>query len=245
MELKIMLSRNLFNSILIISVCWALSAQAAPQETASSPQEGIDDQPVRLPAVESSSLPGDAGFVVDGAQVEDRRSALVRWWNYQAKPHLQASHWGYPEFFEEMPWGSSVRAHQCAQIASGLQNRLMLYQYDFHEGSVLLNRQGQLRLRDLAAAYPHWSHHRLVIESTPDHPQLAIARRNHVMKWLHDHDVPARVEVGSPSGLLPFGDELILTNKNLLRQLQTGGMPMSTGGGRSGGGSGIQTSQPN
>jgi hypothetical protein len=233
------------DSILIISVCWALSAQAAPQETASSPQEGIDHQPVRLPAVESSSLPEGAGLVVDGAEVEDRRSALVRWWNYQAKPRLQASHWGYPEFFEEMPWGSSVRAHQCAQIASGLENRLVLYQYDFHEGSVTLNRTGQLRLRDLAAAYPHWSHHRLVIESTPDNPPLAIARRNHVMALLHDHDVPARVEVDSPSGLLPSGDELILTNKNLLRQLQTGGTPISPGGGRSGGGSGIQTSQSN
>jgi hypothetical protein len=94
-----MSSRNAFGSILIIAVCWALSAQAAPPETASSLHEGTDDPPVRLPAVEPSSLPEDAGVVADGTEVEARRSALVRWWNYQAKPHLQASHWGYPEFF--------------------------------------------------------------------------------------------------------------------------------------------------
>jgi hypothetical protein len=240
-----MSSRNVLGWILIISVSWVLTTPAAPPEMGARLPEVADYRPVRLPAVEPSYPPGDANWPGDGTELEDRRSALVRWWHYQAKPHLQASHWGYPEFFEEMPLGSSVRAHQCAQIASGLENRLILYQYDFHDGSVFLNRQGQRRLRDLAAAYPHWSHHRLVIESTPDTPQLAIARRNHVMKLLHDQHVPARVEVDVPSVLPPSGDELILTNQNFLRQLQVGGAPLGVDGGPRGSNSGSQNMQPN
>jgi hypothetical protein len=153
----------------------------------------------------------------------DERNALVRWWQDRAKPFMQYTHWGYPEYFEETPFGTSVRAHQRAQISSGWAARLVLYQYDFCDGGVTLNPSGQRRLKDLATGFDCWSHHRLLIEATPDRPQLAAARRNHVTKMLHDSGIPAHVEVGTPTGFMPTGDEALLMNMNLLRQVRSGG----------------------
>jgi hypothetical protein len=213
---------NLLGWILAISVSGVLNAQGTSPPAPGNPPPGSEYQLVRLPVVEPLDPPEYENFAVDDAAVASYRCALTRWWNYRAKPHLQYTHWGYPEFFEEMPLGSSVRAHQCEQIAQGLADRLVLYRYDFHEGSTVLNSQGQRRLSDLAVAFPHWSHLRLVIESTPENPELAIARRNHVVKLLQDRNVPAQVEVGLPHGLGPSGDEVLLMNRNLLRQRRYG-----------------------
>ena len=76
------------------------------------------------------------------------------------------------------------------------------------------------RLKELAAAFSCWSYYPLLIEATPEHPQLAAARRNHVSQLLHDNGVPARVEVGVPTGFMPTGEEALLMNQNLLRQVR-------------------------
>lgn len=160
-----------------------------------------------------------------------RPIVLSRWWHERVKPQKQYSHWGYPEFFEEMPLGSSVRAHMCSQIAMGLKERLVLYRYDFHENSTSLNRSGRQRLNDLAGAFPHWANDRLVIEATPEHPSLAFARRDHVRELLEEHQLPARVEVDVPRIRMLQGEEAILINQHFLRQVQSGSSSMQTGGG--------------
>ncbi|MCU0978844.1 MAG: hypothetical protein MUF25_06715, partial [Pirellulaceae bacterium] len=165
-----------------------------------------------------------------------------RWWQDRAKPLLQYTHWGYPEFFEETPLGASLRAHQRAQISSGYAARLVLYQYDFCDGGVTLNQQGQRRLKDLVTGFDCWAHQRLLIEATPDRPQLAAARQKHVTKMLHDSGIPAQVEVGVPTGFMPMGDEALLMNMNLLRQVRTGGGSISMPSGGGGGGGGGQSS---
>ncbi len=231
-----MYRRFVLYGLLILVVFGTRNTSAAPPEMIWTPtaevgrhsSEPLWEAEVSPPYHYEGTFQGDATF---DRNVIERRSALSRWWHYRAKPHMQYSHWGYPEFFEEMPLGSSVRAHECAQIAMGLKERLVLYQYDFHENSTWLNRQGQQRLNDLAAAFPHWAQYRLVIEATPDYPPLAIARRNHVMHLLESSNVPARVEVDVPRNRMLQGEEAILINQHFLRQVQSGSPVTQTGSG--------------
>jgi hypothetical protein len=151
-----------------------------------------------------------------------RGSRLSRWWHGSAKPCLQYSHWGYPEYFEEMPFGAGVTAVQSAQICNGWTSRLMLYHYDFCDGAASLNLHGQRRLNELAAAHHIWMHHVLRVEATPGAPRLDQARRNHVTRMLADAGLPVRVEIASPIEVSPFGDETRIVNDNLLRQVRSG-----------------------
>jgi hypothetical protein len=226
-------SRSVLGLVAGMMVWCAVAARAddPPQSVLRQPSNA-DNGPPGFPAADEPAWIPD----VDCTGV-DERNALVRWWQDRAKPFMQYTHWGYPEYFEETPFGTSVRANQRAQISSGWAARLVLYQYDFCDGGVTLNPSGQRRLKDLATGFECWSHHRLLIEATPERPQLAAARRNHVTKMLHDSGIPAHVEVGTPTGFMPTGDEALLMNMNLLRQVRSGGgtVGMSSGGGGGGG----------
>jgi hypothetical protein len=233
---KAMQNRFVLYGMLILVVCGTRSTSATPPEMILTPTEEVGhhlskpvgDLGAPLPYYCEDALQDNGTF---DCNVIQRRSALSRWWHYRAKPHMQYSHWGYPEFFAERPLGSSVRAHECTQIAVGIRERLVLYRYDFHEDSTMLNRQGQQRLNDLAAAFPYWAPDRLVIEATPDDPLLAIARRNHVMHLLEVSDVSARVEVDEPRNRMVQGEEAILIHQHFLRQVQSGSPATQTGSG--------------
>ncbi len=169
-------------------------------------------------------------------------SRLSRWWHERTKPCLQYSHWGYPEYFEETPLGASLGATQSVQICNGWASRLMLYHYDFCDGAPSLNFHGQRRLNELATTFPTWAHLSLRVQATPDDPGLGQARREYVAKVLAGAGVPARVEIGWPTEVSPFGDETRIVNQNLLRRVQSGrplagtsvggGMAVSGGGNR-------------
>lgn len=62
------------------------------------------------------------------------------------KPCLQESHWGYPENFCERPYGSYLRYNLNAQIANGLVQQQVLYEYDFADGSANLTGRGHYQL---------------------------------------------------------------------------------------------------
>jgi hypothetical protein len=156
---------------------------------------------------------------------------------------LQYSHWGYCDLFEEIPLGARVRAYQNAQVCSGWAARLWLYQYDFCEGGASLNAAGHKRLRELAENFPVWSHHVLVIESTPGKPHLDEARRTQVAKLLEAAGVPAAVTIGVPYIAAPFGDETREWNTLFLQQVRSGGATRGRGGmggGAGGGGAAAQ-----
>jgi hypothetical protein len=231
-ETEMIHCRSVLGLVAGIVVSWGVAAGAddPPQSVLRQPDNAPHDA-AAIPVPEDPYW--DHGADCTGV---DERRALVRWWQDRAKPVLQYTHWGYPEYFEETPFGTSVRANQRAQISSGVAARLVLYQYDFCDGGVTLNPSGQRRLKDLATGFDCWSHHRLLIEATPERPQLAVARRNHVTKMLHDSGIPAQVEVGTPTGFMPMGDEALLMNINLLRQVRSGGgsVGMPTGGGGGG-----------
>ena len=170
-------------------------------------------------------------------------SRLAIWWNERAKPCLQYSHWGYPEYFEETPNGARVRECQVAQICNGWASRLMLYHYDFCEDSSTLNLHGQRRLHELAAAFPIWMHHALVIETTPGNPHLDLQRRDHIAALLANGGTPAQVEVGYPPNVSPFGDETRVVGGKFLNAVSRSGLRSGGGsGGSSGGSSGTRSS---
>jgi hypothetical protein len=109
---------------------------------------------------------------------------------------------------------------------------MMLYRYDFCDRGARLNLHGQRRLNELAATGYIWTHHILRIETTPGAPDLDRARRDYVARALAEAGVSARVEIGYPTEVSPFGDETRMVNTNLLRRVQRG-RPL---GGSSGGG---------
>jgi hypothetical protein len=154
---------------------------------------------------------------------------LHSWWVCSMKPRLQESHWGYPEEFCEQPLGASLRAHMQIQILHGMTARLALYRYDFHEGILdepfKLNRHGRRRLERLITEMLQKNLYPLVIEPTPDHPDLDAARRAYVLKELaaSTFEVPEEwVVIGEPEPAGLSGDEALEVYQDLLRQMQLG-----------------------
>ncbi|MCY2986396.1 MAG: hypothetical protein NTY19_00770 [Planctomycetota bacterium] len=154
------------------------------------------------------------------------------------KSHMQWSHWGYPEEFQKVPIGTSFRANRQVQIANGQAAGLVLYRYDFCDETGLegpgLNAHGQKRLYLMLVQCRLGGGHPLVIERTPDNPQLDLARRNFVLKVLNDARVSSAVVVGEPLAKGMPGAEALLLGTSVLGQ--TVGSAGS-GGGASGGGS--------
>lgn len=206
--------------------CWSCAACMAWAQPADSPPLA---PPEPLPVTEyaDSGVPCDADVY---PSAPSPRTRLGAWWQYQAKPCLQASHWGYPEEFEEIPHGARLRMAQRAQICSGWTARLWLYRYDFCEQSPTLNAAGRKRLYDLAREFPVWMQHTLQIEAT-GRPQLDAARRDQVARLLDELGTPAQVAIGVPTPGAPLGDETQWWYSRFERQVRSGG---GVGGGMAG-----------
>jgi hypothetical protein len=239
---EIMQSRNVFGLFLALLAPWTGVAMGTQPDSFASQPVIVETEPPPVPVAEAP-----VGTPEYACEDVDERNALVRWWQDRFKPLMQYTHWGYPEYFEEMPFGTAVRSHHMVQVSKGWAARCVLYQYDFCDDDVMLNPPGERRLRELAAAFSCWLHYPLLIEATPERPGLATARRNHVAQLLHDHHIPARVEVDVPSGFMPFGEEALLINRNLLRQVNSGGgtMGMPGGAGAAAGAGAGSTAPPN
>jgi hypothetical protein len=226
-----------FISLCLILSFWSYAASAADAPPAPAvPQSVPAEVPAVIgpevdPLVSPSGCPGEC----------NPGPGWLGWWYDGLKPALQYSHWGYCDQFEEVPFGSSVRAHQQAQICSGWAARLWLYRYDFCDEGASLNPAGHRRLSELAGVFPVWSHHCLVIEATPGKPQLDAARRAHIAKLLEDDGIPAPVVIGVPRVSAPFGDETRDWNRLFIKRIQSGDSGLgggSSGGASAGGGGG-------
>lgn len=197
----------------ILLGCWSCVAGTVWAQSA--------EPPCPLPA--SGCTEPDACDATYSSSARPPTTRFGQWWQYRAKPCLQYSHWGYPEEFEEIPFGLRVRTVQQTQIQRGWAARLWLYRYDFCDDGTALNPAGHRRLRELAAEFPVWSCHVLMIESTPDRPQLDAARRAYVRGLLEDSGVPAQVAIGVPAVSAPFGDETQWWYSRFERQVRSGG----------------------
>jgi hypothetical protein len=159
-----------------------------------------------------------------------------RWWQDRCI--------GYPEFFIPTPLGQSVHRNMQTQVTNGEAVRMVLYCYDFIDGTDTLNLRGKDELFRIASMLPR-NFFPIVIERTPDAPRLAEARRLAVLTELgrSPFPVPAeRVVVGPrpPEGLAGIeGDRMY---RNLLSQTQRQGYLGQGGAGGSSGAGGSGSS---
>lgn len=137
---------------------------------------------------------------------------------------LQESHWGYPEEFCELPVGARLYAHLNTQVANGTAAQMVLYRYDFHDGilgeAFRLNQRGRTRLRRMGWML-QYGLHPIVVEHTPEEPELAAARRDHVLSSLEKQGftVPEEwVIVGEPRAAGLSGEEAIGVYQRMLSQ---------------------------
>ena len=132
-------------------------AYASGPETSPMAQDA--EEPVQTtPASDASASTCDGGTCSSGHQGGRQRSRLGQRmadkWNNHWKPCLQWTHWGYDEFQKPRPLGDAVYGNLQAQVWSGLEAQLVVYQCDFHQGilqdATELNDRGLVRLQRLA-----------------------------------------------------------------------------------------------
>ena len=124
------------------------------------------------------------------------------WWTNQALPHLIDTHWGYPQYFDERPFGTYNNLSTQAQISQGAIDQLVLYQYDFEDYSFQLRPRGYRQLQAIHARM-EWLGQPLIIEETADR-QLDEQRAAEVVRKLQDIGMAPeiavdRVRIGAPT----------------------------------------------
>jgi len=156
-------------------------------------------------------------------------------WITTTKPALQASYWGYPEYFEERPFGSYVVQAEQMQMVNGLQDQQVLYHYDFYPGdrSTTLSPRGEYQLRKIIqrmeiAPSP------IIVQTSIVNPDLDEARRQHILDALRAAGVPAEPElvvVDHPPlpGLQGLEGELVYGNMLGQTQARGGGFQYGVG----------------
>ena len=208
---------------------------------------GDDRAPARLPPLQNESLyenlpPQPDGFNGDPAMLDGQGAygQPTHGWVHGLKRRLQDCYWGYPEEFCERPYGMYNHAALDAMIGNGLGDFLILYQFDFHDGSQAaasqLNHAGITRLHRivrLLRGNPRSSI--VVVENIPGELRLSRARQQEVAAQLARLGVDERsasVMLGRPRrGLI--GDEAVANYRNLIYMSNARGAGM-TGAGNGG-----------
>lgn len=160
----------------------------------------------------SSSIPQESEQIHDHTThvetVTHGPSCHAGVWHTRIKPWLEASHWGYPEEFQEPPLGRFVVAHMNRQVVKGEAARMVLYNYDFVPGeedgehSAVLNRQGERQLRKIAVMM-QYNPAPLVIQHSED-PGLDQERRTAIIEQLAQlgsEVSPDRVVIADPTAI--------------------------------------------
>ena len=115
-----------------------------------------------------------------------------------------------------------------AMVSRGAAARLMLFQYDFIDGTDRLNDRGRDQLVKVAAQLAA-SPYPLIIERTPGDPALAGARRLAVLTELAGGPCPVppdRVLVGIPMSNGLSGADAQIIGANSLHRTQLYGPPI-------------------
>lgn len=140
----------------------------------------------------------------------------------RVKACLQRSHWGYADLFREKPLGACLRAHVNTQITNGMASRMVLYRYDFHDGILheasKLNQHGRKRLGEMVRML-QWSVYPVVVEHTPAEPELAEARRSHVLTSLEKLGFPVPADwviVGESEAAGLSGEEAVVVHRKMI-----------------------------
>lgn len=167
------------------------------------------------------------------------------------KERAQCSHWGYPEYFCEPPYGVKTRAFLHTQVHNGLVRQLALYNYDFlpldtGDGAELKPRGLHEIARIAQQAQMLQDPYAVVtIEPTGD-LDLDAARRTVVFDELARFGAPVgadQVVTANAAAIGRDGIEARHADEYQLEQVKAGGANLSTelggsDGGSSGGGGG-------
>jgi hypothetical protein len=158
-------------------------------------------------------------------------------WHAHCKPCLQASHWGYPEYFCERRFGTLNSHVFRAMIVNGMRDQLVLYHYDFgiEADAGRLRPRGVQQLHRMAGRIPMIGSP-VVIQASGD-PQLDTQRQEHVLAAFAALGMelgPDMVVVDQPPVRGLDGPEAIRTHTNLLEQTRLrGNVGIETSGLRS------------
>ena len=154
---------------------------------------------------------------------------------------LQDNLIGYPQEFADPPLGSFNREVFGVMRAKADPHRFTLYKSDFLDGTARFSPNGASRF-NLMSARMRSSLGPLLVEWTPDQPELAQARRAAVLetlKSLGQPVIPERVVIGpSPYPGIPGS----IADARIKTYLQ-GGSTLGTGAGGGGGGGGAFDNQ--
>ena len=220
----------------------ALVAGTSVAQDLPAPSYGFSPVPAVTPAVNEAGMPGQAACPQcnEGYQTTYCEGSFWERWQmrkWEKKRRHQYAWWGYPEEFCEQPLGMALDCQFNTQIANGIAAKLVLYQFDFLEDGSRLNAKGQQQLAKHAAAM-NGNLFPLVIEQTPDEPELDAARRAAVQQALTQSRFPIsfdRIVVGTPTAVGLPGQQATGLNANLLRDTQNGVTNLAPGNFRAGG----------
>jgi hypothetical protein len=149
---------------------------------------------------------------------------------------LQSWHWrrfqgkfyGYPEEFQPRPLGAALYENGKVMVANAAAARLVLYHYDFVEGTAKLTPRGEDQLIKFTAQLSV-SPYPLIIQRTIDDPPLAEKRRYAVLAWLAQSPCPLtsdRVLVGVPTPYGLSGTDAQIIAGNGIQRTQSYGPPI-------------------
>ena len=130
----------------------------------------------------------------------ERTSRLREYFRSKKLKH-QHKWWGYPEEFEEIPFGTSTTLQLTRQMEAGEAGRLVLYHYDFVQDENALTPRGKQQLGKMISMLSRCECV-LVIQQTTEQPELDEGRRGAVLSELAQRGLPLtseRVMVGAPS----------------------------------------------
>ncbi len=114
---------------------------------------------------------------------------------------------GYPEEFVEPPLGAYIDESYRLMKSKADPHLFTLYQSDFLDGSTLLSSEGAARFNRMAARLPSWLGP-VMIEWTPENPDLSLKRRDAVLAHFSRTRMPIgpeRVVIGASNFPGEFG----------------------------------------
>jgi hypothetical protein len=145
-----------------------------------------------LGANEASAQPPAPPSGPTSPAVCTRRGRLHRMFHHTAHA-LENDVIGYPDAFIEPPLGYYINQQFAVQVAKADPHRFTLYNTDFLPGTDRFSPVGASRFNLMFARLPDWSGP-IVVQWSPEQPELAQARRQAVVETLASAGVPVTAE---------------------------------------------------
>ena len=202
------------------------------------PQDKLEDE-------EPPLLHGDSCDCADCGRLRNRSAwnpyrRFTHWYQNRFQPFMVDTHWGYPQFFCERPFGLYNNMAVHAHINQAAIDQLVLYHYDFEEHSARLRLRGHKQLENLAEK-AEWLGQPLIIQETADR-QLDERRKAEVVNRLVEMGVSQdvagnRVHIGVPTtfglargaGLGMHSEPELIWQNQLRNSQQQGRAPLGRG----------------